>query len=58
MPKFKAIVRVGTIQQRILLIRGKKVIIGADLADFYAVQSRRLNEQVRRGLCQATRTTM
>ena len=44
----KAIVRVGHIEQRILLIRGEKVIIDADLAEFYGVPTRRLNEQVRR----------
>lgn len=42
-----ALVRVGHIEQRILLIRGEKVIIDADLAEFYGVPTRRLNEQVR-----------
>jgi hypothetical protein len=41
-------VRVGTIQDRILLIRGEKVIIDADLAAFYGVSTKRLNEQVKR----------
>lgn len=44
----KAVVKVGSIQQRILLIRGIKVIIDADLAEFYGVPTRRLNEQVKR----------
>lgn len=44
----KTLVRVGTIQQRILLIRGEKVIIDADLAEFYGVPTKRLNEQVKR----------
>ena len=48
MAKSKALVKVGTIQQRILLIRGEKVIIDADLADAYGVPTRRLNEQVKR----------
>ncbi len=48
MAKSKAIVKVGKIQQRILLIRGEKVIIDADLADAYGVPTRRLNEQVKR----------
>jgi len=48
MAKSKAIVKVGRIQQRILLIRGVKVIIDADLAEAYGVPTRRLNEQVRR----------
>ena len=50
MAKSKAIVRVGRIQQRILLIRGQKVIVDADLAEAYGVPTRRLNEQVRRNL--------
>ena len=44
----RAIIKVGTIQQRILLIRGEKVIIDADLAEFYGVPTKRLNEQVKR----------
>jgi hypothetical protein len=50
MAKPKAIVKVGRIQQRILLIRGVKVMVDADLAEAYSVQTRRLNEQVRRNL--------
>ena len=48
MANSKAIVKVGSIQQRILLIRGVKVMIDADLAEAYGVPTRRLNEQVRR----------
>ena len=44
----KAIVKVGTIQQRILLIRGIKVMVDADLAEVYGVPTHRLNEQVKR----------
>ena len=44
----KAIVEVGKIQQRILLIRGVKTIVDADLAEAYGVPTRRLNEQVKR----------
>jgi hypothetical protein len=36
------------IESRILTIRGQKVIIDADLAELYGVETRRLNEQVRR----------
>ena len=39
---------VGRIEQRILLIRGEKVLIDADLAEFYGVATKRLNEQVKR----------
>lgn len=39
-----------TIEQTILLIRGQKVIIDADLARLYDVSTKRLNEQVRRNI--------
>jgi len=48
MARSKALVRVGAIQQRILLVRGEKVIIDADLAEFYGVPTKRLNEQIKR----------
>jgi len=38
------------ITQRILALRGKKVLLDADLAALYGVETRRLNEQVRRNL--------
>jgi hypothetical protein len=41
-------VRVGDTEKRILLIRGEKVILDADLAAFYGVPTKRLNEQVKR----------
>jgi len=44
----KGIIRVGSIAQRILMIRGEKVIVDADLAEFYGVPTKRLNEQVKR----------
>ena len=43
-----SVTRVGIIERRILLIRGQKVILDADLAEFYGVQTKRLNEQVKR----------
>jgi hypothetical protein len=42
------VVHAGDIEQRILLIRGQKVILDADLAAFYGVPTKRLNEQVKR----------
>lgn len=48
MSSTKAVIQVGKIEQRILLIRGEKVIIDADLAEFYGVPTKRLNEQVKR----------
>ena len=37
-----------TVQQKILLIRGQRVMIDADLASIYGVTTKRLNEQVKR----------
>ena len=48
MPEKKPIVPAGRIEQRILLIRDEKVIVDADLAEFYGVPTKRLNEQVKR----------
>lgn len=41
-------VPIDIIERRILLIRGERVILDADLAEFYGVPTKRLNEQVRR----------
>ncbi|MFC1545470.1 ORF6N domain-containing protein [Gemmatimonadota bacterium] len=41
------VIPAGAIEQRIL-IRGIRIIIDADLAEFYGVQTRRINEQVKR----------
>jgi hypothetical protein len=43
-------VPVEAIAARIVLIRGQKVLLDADLAALYGVETRRLNEQVRRNL--------
>lgn len=42
------LVVVEKIETRILLIRGQKVMLDADLAERHGVETRRLNEQVRR----------
>jgi hypothetical protein len=42
------IVPIQKIQSRVLIIRDQKVLIDADLADLYGVQTKRLNEQVKR----------
>lgn len=47
MPGLK-LVQVTAIERRIILIRGEKVIVDADLATFYGVTTKRLNEQVKR----------
>jgi hypothetical protein len=43
-----AIVPMERIEQSILLIRGEKVMLDADLARLYGVTTKRLNEQVKR----------
>ena len=40
--------RIKKVADRILLIRTERVILDADLADFYGVSTKRLNEQVQR----------
>lgn len=44
------IVAPDVVERRILLIRGQKVILDADLAGLYGVPTKRLNEQVRRNI--------
>lgn len=39
-----------TIVSKILLIRNQKIMIDADLAEFYGVTTKRLNEQVKRNI--------
>ena len=48
MDESKSVVPVGKTENRILLIKGEKVIVDADLAEFYGVPTKRLNEQVKR----------
>jgi len=40
----------GEISSKIVTLRGRQVIIDRDLAELYAVETRRLNEQVKRNL--------
>jgi hypothetical protein len=44
----KKVILIESIEQRIFVIRGQKVILDADLAQLYGVTTKRLNEQVRR----------
>ena len=44
----KTIIPIGPIEQRILLIRGQRVMLDADLAVLYGTNTKRLNEQVKR----------
>jgi hypothetical protein len=43
-----AMIPVDHVQQRILLIRGQRVILDTELARLYRVITKRLNRQVRR----------
>jgi hypothetical protein len=43
-----AIVPVGSVEGSLLLVRGQRVILDADLAKLYGVTTTRLNEQVKR----------
>ncbi|MCL5022045.1 MAG: ORF6N domain-containing protein [Nitrospirae bacterium] len=44
----KALIPVEMIERKILLIRGEKVMLDADIAELYGVTTKRLNEQIRR----------
>lgn len=44
----KSLVPVERVEKTILLVRGQKVILDADLAKLYGVNTKRLNEQVKR----------
>jgi hypothetical protein len=47
MPK-TALVAAGKVESRIVVLRGQRVILDADLADLYDVEVRHLNQQVKR----------
>lgn len=44
----KDLVRVERIERSILVIRGLRVMVDADLAELYGVSTKRLNQQVKR----------
>jgi hypothetical protein len=46
----RAIVPIGQIEQRILLIRSQRVMLDADLAELYGVKTKVLNQAIRRNL--------
>jgi len=46
----KEIIPAELIERKILVIRGEKVMLDADLAGLYGVETKRLNEQVRRNI--------
>ena len=45
-----AMVPMAVVKSRIYLLRGQKVLLDSDLAELYGVETKRLNEQVRRNL--------
>ena len=46
----KLAIPAGRVESRILLIRGQKVMLDADLADLYGVETKALNQAVRRNI--------
>ena len=48
MSKNTSLIPIERIERSILLIRGQKVMLDADLAELYGVTTKRLNEQVKR----------
>jgi hypothetical protein len=50
MAKDKSLVPVERIERSILLIRGQKVMLDRDLAQLYGVETRVLNQAVRRNI--------
>lgn len=48
MPNKQSVVHTEDIERRILIVRGQKVMLDADLAELYGVTTKRLNEQVKR----------
>ncbi len=44
----KGIIQLDLIESKILLIRGKKVMLDRDLAELYGVETKNLNRQVKR----------
>ena len=48
--KSKDLIPEKRILKIIMLVRGEKVILDADLAKLYGIETRRLNEQVRRNI--------
>ncbi len=46
----KALIPIEVIEKKILLIRGEKVMLDADLAELYGVETKHLKRQVRRNI--------
>jgi len=50
MSKDKSLIPVGRIERSIFLVRGQKVMLDRDLARLYGVETRSLNQAVRRNI--------
>ena len=50
MEKNVAVLEEGSIRSKIHLIRGRQVMLDRDIAELYGVETRRLNEQVKRNI--------
>lgn len=50
MTEKQTLIVMANIETKIQLIRGQKVMLDFDLAELYGVETRRLNEQVRRNI--------
>jgi hypothetical protein len=48
--KSRSLIPAERIERAILVIRGQKVLLDADLAELYGVTTKRLNQQVRRNI--------
>ncbi len=45
-----SLIAIESVAQRILLLRGKRVMLDADLAEMYGVPTKALNQAVRRNI--------
>ena len=45
-----SLIAIVSVAQRILLLRGMRVMLDADLAEMYGVPTKRFNEQIKRNL--------
>ena len=50
MAKEKALVPIGLIQSRIIIMRGEKVMLDRDLAELYGIETKQLKRAVRRNV--------
>ncbi len=50
MSKSSQLIPIASIAQRILFLRGQKVMIDADLAELYGVETKALNQAVKRNI--------